>query len=145
MAISSVATISPKSHKKQIIHDFEWSGFNATICHIYPPEVMIFGLIPPYILSKVLGIYPELGPVFMCKVELSSAFMRLWVQYKYILYLDFVLPLTPGDLEPLLGFHLKIPIKYLERVPLFFSQLRPWWNSKTPYDRPVMPPTSTPL
>eukprot|EP00957_Ditylum_brightwellii_P066258 5028563-Ditylum_brightwellii.AAC.1 len=57
----------------------------------------------------------------MAKVDLSNAYMQVWIWLEEILVLAFIIPPHSADAEPLIGFHLSAPMGYIESMPLFCS------------------------
>ena len=55
----------------------------------------------------------------MAKIDLSDAYMRVWIRLEDVAKLAFVVPPLPGDTEPLIGFHLSLPMGYVESAPFF--------------------------
>jgi hypothetical protein len=55
----------------------------------------------------------------MAKVDLSDAYMRIWLQISDLPKLAFVVPPHPSDPKPLIGFHLSLPMRYIESTPFF--------------------------
>ena len=55
----------------------------------------------------------------MSKTDLTDAYMRVWVKIDDVPKLAFAIPLTPGDQEQLIGFHLSLPMGYIESTPFF--------------------------
>ena len=49
----------------------------------------------------------------MSKVDLSDAYMRVWIRLTDIPKLAFVIPPLSGDVQALIGFHLSLPMGYV--------------------------------
>ena len=62
---------------------------------------------------------PAFGPVFMSKVDMSDAYMRVWIRPEDVPKLAFVVPPHADDAEPLIGFHLSLPMGYVELAHYF--------------------------
>lgn len=62
---------------------------------------------------------PALGFVFISKMYMSNAYMRVYVQPEDVPWLAFLVSPHPGDVEPLVGFHLSVPMGYIESASLF--------------------------
>ena len=62
---------------------------------------------------------PARGTVFMAKTDLSDAYMRVWIRFEDVAKLAFVVPPLLGDTEPLIGFHLSLPMGYVKSTPYF--------------------------
>ena len=63
--------------------------------------------------------YPHLGPTFLSKVDLTDAHMRIWVSLEDIPLVAFLVPKATPDEEQLVGFHLSIPMGYVESAAFF--------------------------
>lgn len=74
------------------------------------------------LLCCILDAPAKLGPVHLAKVDLSDAYMRIWVRPEDLPRLDFVVPPHEGDAKPLTGFHLSLPIGYINSAS--YSLLR---------------------
>ena len=60
-----------------LIFDFIWSGLNAATTHTAPEEVMLFGGTLHRITKRVLLADPNIGPVYLGKVDMDYTYMRL--------------------------------------------------------------------
>ena len=80
---------------------------------------MIFSGTLRRITRRVLVANPKLGPVYLGKVDLADAYMRLWVRLEDTPSMTFLIPSkTPTD-EQLFGFHLYLPMGYVDNTPFF--------------------------
>ena len=103
----------------RLIFDLTWSGINDISEHLAPIEAMRFGGALLRILKKVLATEPNIGPVYLSKVDLVDAYMRLWANMDDILPIAFLIPKkTPSDTQ-LVGFHLSLPMGYNGSAPYF--------------------------
>ena len=105
---------------------------------------MIFGQTLPHLLSKIMGSYPSLVPVFVSKVDLRDSRMIFLVLPKYILALEFLFTQSLVDSGPLISFHISIPMEYLEIVPLFFLATDTVADLKIRHKVPAMPKNAPP-
>ena len=80
---------------------------------------MQFGPTAFRLLHEIVRADPALGPVAMAKVDIRDAYMRVRIRLADIPKLAFVIPPVPGDAEPLIGFHLFLPMGYVESCPFF--------------------------
>ena len=82
---------------------------------------MRFGGALTHIVQRVLTAYPTLGPVYLSKVDLDDAYMHLWL----ILILEynpstaFLLPKLNPYNKHLMGFHLSLPMGWVDSAPYF--------------------------
>ena len=80
---------------------------------------MRFGGALQRILKQVITAGTRLRPVYLSKIDLADAYMRLWVRMEDILSVTFYIPKnTPSDTH-LVGFHLYFPIGYVDSAPYF--------------------------
>ena len=56
-----------------------WSGLSEALASQAPQEAMKFGGTLRLIIQHILEEDPLLGPVYIRKVDLADAYMRLWV------------------------------------------------------------------
>lgn len=75
-----VASIPQDGRRNRLIYDFTRSGLNEAVDLLAPSEAMLFGLAFPRLLQAVLSADPAYSPVFMSKVDMSDAYMRVWVR-----------------------------------------------------------------
>ena len=82
----------------RLIFEFKWSGLNNIAERLAPMEEMCFGGALQRILKKVLTAKPRLGTVYLVKVDLVDAHMRLQVRMEDGLSFAFLIPKnTPSD------------------------------------------------
>jgi hypothetical protein len=55
----------------------------------------------------------------MAKIDLSDAYMHIWLAIADLPKLAFIIPPHASDPEPLIGFHLLLPMGYIESAPFF--------------------------
>ena len=71
------------------------------------------------ILKNVLTADPRLGPVYLSKVDLEDAYMRLWVSMEDFPSVAFLIPKKTPNNTQLVGFHIFLPIGYIDSAPYF--------------------------
>ena len=114
-----VAVISQVGRRLHLIFDFTLSGLNDIAERLSPMDVMHFGGALLCILKQVLTTDPRLGPVYLSKVHLSYAYMRMWARIQDVPSFAFLIPKkTPRDTQ-LVGFHLSFTIGYIDSVLYF--------------------------
>ena len=80
---------------------------------------MRFGNALTHIVRQVLTADPNLGPVYLSKLDLSNACMRLWVRLEDTPFTASLLTkLHPAD-KHLVGFHLSLPMGWVDRTSYF--------------------------
>ena len=77
LCISPVAAIPQVGWRPCLIFDFTWSGLNQATDRVAPEESMRFGSALACIDRQALTTYPNLGPVYLRKVDLANAYMCL--------------------------------------------------------------------
>ena len=80
---------------------------------------MQFGKALYRVIDCILKAPPKLGPTFLNKVYLANAYMHIWVYLKDIPSVAFLVPKATPDEEQLVGFHLSIPMGYVESATFF--------------------------
>ena len=80
---------------------------------------MRFGKALYRVIDCILNAPPKLGPTFLNKVDLSDAYMRIWVQLEDIPSVAFLVPKATPDEDQLVGFHLSIPMGYVKPAAFF--------------------------
>ena len=78
--LSPVSIITHMVRRPLIVYDFTWSGLNAATKCLSPMESMRFGRTLWRILQFLLASDPHIGPVYIIKVDLVTAYMWLWVK-----------------------------------------------------------------
>eukprot|EP00957_Ditylum_brightwellii_P189603 14432550-Ditylum_brightwellii.AAC.1 len=80
---------------------------------------MQFGRALHRLLRRIVLADPAFGPVHIAKVDLADAYMRVWIRLEDVPALAFIVLPHPGNTETLVGFHLSVPMGYIESAPLF--------------------------
>ena len=80
---------------------------------------MRFGKALYRVIDCILTAPHKLGLTFLNKVDLANAHMRIWVQLEDIPSVELLVPKATPDEEHLVGFHLSIPMGYVESAALF--------------------------
>ena len=94
-------------------------------------QAMRFGGVLQCILKQILTTDPQLGPLYLSKVDLAEACIRLWVRMEDILSVAFLIPeKTPSD-TLLVGFHLSPPRGTFTVPPIFVWLRRQWPTLQT--------------
>ena len=71
----------------------------------------------------ILTAPPKLGLTFLNKVDLVDAYMRIWVRLEDIPLVVFLVPKATPDGDRLVGFHLSIPMGYVESSAFFCATI----------------------
>ena len=91
------------------------------------------------VIDCILNTHPKIGHTFLNKVDLADAYMCIWVRLDDIPSVALLVPKATPDEEQLVGFHLSIPMGYVESAA-FSAQ--PPRQSKTAHLTPS--PCATP-
>ena len=94
-------------------------GLNKSTKWEVPEEVMRFGGPLRRIIWQVLLDDPWLGPIYLGKVDLADAYMRLCVRLDNTPSVAFIVPRKKPNDKQLVGFHLYLPMGYMDSTPLF--------------------------
>ena len=70
---------------------------------------MCFGGALHRILKQVLTTNLRLGPVYLSRLDLADAYMRLWVRMEDVPSVAFLIPRKPSYTQ-LVGFHISLPM-----------------------------------
>ena len=80
---------------------------------------MYFGGVLLHILNQVLTDYSRLGTVYLSKVDLADAYMRLWVRMEDVPSTAFLIPKKTPSNTQLVGFHISVPMRYIGSAPCY--------------------------
>ena len=70
-------------------------------------------------ICTIMSAEPLCGPVFMFKIDIADAYMRVWIHPKDLPHLTLFIPPQPLNTTTLIEFHLILPIGYLGSDPYF--------------------------
>ena len=104
----------------RLIFDFTWSGLNDISKCLSPIGAIHFGDASQRTLGQVLTANPLLGPINPSKVYLEDTYMRLWVSMEDVPSVAFLVPNKNISDTQLVGFHLSLPMGYVDNAPYFF-------------------------
>ncbi len=113
LRLSPVGSIPQAGRRDRLIYDYTWSGTNRAVTKQAPPEAMQFGGALHRLLHAIVDADPGHGPVHMAKIDLSDAYMRIWLSLDDLPKLAFVVPPHPSDTEPVSHSHLTPPPKVI--------------------------------
>ena len=119
LCLSPISVISQLVRSPRLIFYFTWSGINKATNILVPMEVMLFGRALHRILQQVLATNTHLGPVYISKVDLSDVYIRWWVGMEDVPSVAFLSPKKTPSNTYLVGFHLYLPMGYVEIAPYF--------------------------
>eukprot|EP00957_Ditylum_brightwellii_P036438 2759247-Ditylum_brightwellii.AAC.1 len=67
-----------------------------------------------WLLKQIFLANPDLGSVYIAKVDLADAYMQIWICLEDIPLLAFMVLKNHANLELLIGFHLFVPMGYIK-------------------------------
>ena len=76
----------------------------------HPPDTIQFEGKPRNLPANIISYDPPYSPKYLAKVDLSNAYMCIWIQSKESLLFDFIVQPQPYNLKPLIRFHLYLVI-----------------------------------
>jgi hypothetical protein len=114
---SPLGAVPQRDRRPRTISDYTFFWVNADTVAIVPYECMQFGRALWRILKHLKHANPNLGPVYMSKIDIDDGFYRIWVRAADIPKLGVFFPSRPGD-EPLVGFPL-LPMGWKESPKIF--------------------------
>ena len=82
-------------------------------------ESMQFRQATSRLIRHIFQVNPVLGPVFLSKVKISDAYMRIWFHPKYIPCLDIIVLTCPSYTDVLIRFYFYLSMGYFESAPYF--------------------------
>ena len=98
--------------------DYTFYGVNADTCQLAPEEAMRFGRAFQRLLEDIVNADLRFGPVYLCKVDISDGFYRVWLQADDIPKLGISFP-AERDGEHLVAFPLVLPMGWVSSPPYF--------------------------
>jgi hypothetical protein len=75
------------------------------------------------LLYVIVDADPGQGPIHKAKIDLFDAYVRIRLQLADLPKLAFIVPPHPGNLEPIIGFHLLLPMRFFESAPYFCASM----------------------
>ena len=105
------------------ILDFTWSSLNKVTARKASEKVMNFRGTLHRITRKVLTADPWLVLVYLGKVDLSKAYMRIWVRIEDTSSVDFLLPKKMPQENQLVGFHSSLPLGFVDSMSYFCMEI----------------------
>ena len=114
---NTIMPYSPGGSPPRIIYDYACIGINAAVLHQAPIEAMQFSQKILRLLRTILNTKPWIGSIFMSKMDLSDAYMRVWIRSEDLQRLAFVVPLHLSDHDTLISFHIYLMMSYVDSDP----------------------------
>ena len=118
LRLSPPGVVPQRDRRPRWICDLSFYGINDDTLPIVPPEAMQFGHALDRYLREILLADPELGPIYMLKLDIADGFYRIALNIDDIPKLGVVFPTNPGE-EPLVALPLVLPMGWKNSPPAF--------------------------
>ena len=118
LRLSPPGVIPQHNRRPRWVVDFTHSGVNAETVPIADSSSMQFGRALERIIRHIVLANPDLGPVFLIKVDVSDGFYRIDLRPTDVPKLGVVFPLEPGE-EPMVAFPMCLPMGWTMSPPIF--------------------------
>jgi hypothetical protein len=120
LRISPLGVVPQRDRRPRTISDYSFFMVNEDTVDLALAESMQFGRTLWRILNAIARANPTLGPVYLSKVDIADGFYRIRVRSADVAKLGVLLPTRSGE-EPLVAFHLALPMVWSQSPPLFTS------------------------
>ncbi len=118
LRVSPPGVVPQRERQPRWICDYSWWGINRDTLPLAALESRQFGHALDRILREILLADPNLGPVYLLKLDISDGFYRIALNIDDIPKLGVTFPTTPGQ-EPLIAFPLVLPMGWTNSPPIF--------------------------
>jgi hypothetical protein len=120
LRISPLGVVPQWDRRPRTISDYSFFLVNEDTVDLAPAKSMQFGRALWQIMNAIAKANPDLGPVYLSKVDIADGFYRIWLRSVDVAKLGVLLPTRPGE-EPLIGFPLALPMGWSQSPPIFTS------------------------
>ena len=111
LCLSPTGVVPQKDRRPRTIVDYSFSLVNQSTV-LMAPDSLQFGFALPRILQKLHRADTRRGTIYLAKVDMADAFMRVWLAIPHLLSLGAILPRYPGE-EPLVALPMILPMGWL--------------------------------
>ena len=118
LCLSPIGVVPQRDWRPRTIVDYTFYGVNADTCRLAPEEAMRFGRAFQRLLEDIMNADPRFGPVYLCKVDISDGFYRVWLRAEDIPKLGVAFPSERVG-EHLVAFPLVLPMGWVSSPPYF--------------------------
>ena len=118
LRISPVGVVPQHDRRPRTIVDYTFSGVNDDTVRLGPKEAMQFGKTLQRLLQDIVNADPKYGPTYLCKVDISDGFYRVWLNDTDIPKLGVAFP-SLVDGQWLVALPLALPMGWVESPPFF--------------------------
>ena len=119
--LSLLATIFQIRRKPRMIYNFSWSIPNKLPIAAPHKYSMRFYKALHRLFDCILSAEPALGATYLCKVDLADAYMFIRYYQKTPPPAAFLIAKETAQQEQIVGFHLSIPMGYMEFTSFFYT------------------------
>lgn len=119
LRLSPPASIPQRNRRNRNLLDLSFWGVNNETAPLWFAEAMQFGTALPRLLHVIFNADPRWGPVWLFKNDLSDGFFRIPMNSDGIPQLGAIMPHVPGQPEPVVAFHLSLPMGWTGSPPGF--------------------------
>lgn len=118
LRLSPPGVVPQRDRRPRWICDYSFYAVNLDTLPLAALESMQFGHALDRVLRHILLANPELGPVYLMKVDLSDGFYRVDLSIDDAPKLGVVFPTRPNE-EPLVAIPLVLPMGWKNSPPIF--------------------------
>jgi hypothetical protein len=95
--LSPLGVVPQRDRRLQTISDYSFFLVNEDTMDLAPAESMQFGRALWRILNAIARANPDLGPVYLSKVDIADGFYQIWVRSADFAKLGVLLPTRSGE------------------------------------------------
>lgn len=111
LCLSPTGVVPQRDRRPRTIVDYSFSLVNQTTL-LDAPDSLQFGHALLRILQRLHRADTRRGKIYLAKIDVADAFMRVWLQLPSLLALGAILPSYPGE-DPLVALPLILPMGWL--------------------------------
>ena len=112
LRLSPTGLVPQRDRRDRLIVDYSFSGVNQDTLSDAPDSLQ-FGYALPRLIQKLQRADTRCGPIFLAKIDVADAFMRIPLVVHHVAALGALLPARPGE-EPLVAFPLILPMGWID-------------------------------
>ena len=117
LQLSPIGVVPQRDRRPRTIIDYSFNGVNQDTVRLAPAS-MQFGRALHRVLQKVRQADRRHGPVFLSKIDMADAYMRVPLQIGSVAMLGALLPKHRNE-PPMVAFPLVLPMGWVESPPYF--------------------------
>jgi len=130
LQLSPLGIVPQRDRRPRTIADYTFSGVNANTVPLTDHMPLQFGRALLHILRKIVCSNPNLGPVYIIKIDLADGFYRIHLAPHHVPALGMVFPTRVG-LPRLVAFPLALPMGWTSSPPCSVPPLKQSLTSPT--------------